>query len=184
MPLISHPAPQKDAHCRNRRGHSARPTQSASAPLESKHGRRSSRRNMKLSQKGSFVYSISNPHQPFPYPLRDQLCHRCRVIDFRKVLSKGLAVDISKDSAAKVCLTAFGLPDFGSTDDLKRSRRCPFCRLLLDLVRRRSIIQPLWNEEEHWSIELVTTDDALFNFQRLPDSLSVYEHEREYSARG
>ena len=60
----------------------------------------------------------------------------------------------------------------------------PFCRLLLDLVRRRSIIQPLRDQEEHWSIELVTTDDALFNFQRLPDSLRVYEHEREYTARG
>ena len=160
------------------------PIQFVSTPLEKKHRQRSSRGNMKLSQKGSLEYSISDSHHPFPYALRDQLCRRCRAIDFCKLFSKGLAVDISKFSAADVRLTGLGLPDFGSTDDLARSRRCPFCRLLLNLVRRQSIIRPQWDQEVPWSIELVTTDDALFNFQRLSDSRWMFENKCEYTARG
>lgn len=184
MTLISRRRPQKDAHCRNRRGHATEPTQFVSAPLEGEHKRGNPRHNLKLSRKGSLEDSLSNPHQPFPYALRDRLCNRCTAIDFRKLFSKGLAVDVSKDSAVGVCLNAFDTPDFGSRDDLARSKRCPFCRLLLDLVRRRSISKPRWDQKEHCSIIMVTTDDALFNFQRLPESLGFYEQKREYTAEG
>ena len=141
-PLFSCRGPQKDGHGRISRGHVARPTQSVSAPLEVKHKRRKPRRNMELSEKGTLEYPLSNPHQPFPYGLRDQLCHRCSAIDFRRLFSKGSHVIVSKDLVVRICLNGFDTPDFGSRDGLTRSRRCPFCRLVLDLVRRRSIIQP------------------------------------------
>ena len=161
--------PQKDTNCRNSRKHAAKPKSTVSGRLGSRDRQRSSRHAVKLSRKASIEYSISNSHQPFPYALRDQLCRRCRVMDFCKLFSKGLASDVSKDSAADFRLTGLGLPAFGSSDDLARSRRCPFCRLLLDLVQRRSSIWPSESEGRQWSIELVSTDDALFNFERFPD---------------
>ena len=78
------------------------------------------------------------------------------------------------DSAADFGLTELGLPTFGSSEDLARSKRCPFCRLLLDLVQRRSIIQPQAPKEMQWSIELFSADDALFNFERFPDYQQVH----------
>ena len=139
---------------------------------------------MELSEKGTLEYPLSNPHQPFPYGLRDQLCHRCSAIDFRRLFSKGSHVDVSKDPVVGICLNGFDTPDFGSRDGLTRSRRCPFCRLVLDLVRRRSIIQPPWSQEEHWSLEAVTTDDTLFNFQRQSESRWMHGNKYEYTAEG
>ena len=133
--------------------------------MESRHRRRSSHHAIKLSRKASLEDSISIFHQPFPYALQDQLCRRCKAINFCEIFSKGLAGNVSKDSAAGFRLTELGLPTFRNSDDLLRSRRCPFCRLLLDLVQRRLIEL----EEEQWSIALVSADDALFNYERFPD---------------
>ena len=168
MESTSYRDPQKDTNCRNSREHAARPKATVSGRLGSRNRRRSSRHAIKPPRKASIQDSSFNSHQPFPYALRDQLCRRCRVFDFGELFSKGLAGDVSKDSAADFRLTGLGMPNFGSSDDLARSRRCPFCRLLLDLVQRWSIIWPR-EIKEQWSIELVSADDVLFNFERFPD---------------
>ncbi len=183
MKSTSYRDPQKDTNCRNSRKHAAKPKSTVSGRLESRDRQRSSRHAVKLSRKASIEYSISNSHPPFPYALRDQLCRRCRVFDFCELFSKGLAGDVSKDPAADFRLTELGMPTFGSSDDLARSRRCPFCRLLLDLVQRRSIIRPQELKEEQWSIELVSTDDALFNFERFPDFQQITTDGQKYTAR-
>ena len=166
--------PQKNTHCRNSREHALKPKSIVSGRLGSRDRRRSSRHAIKLSQKAYIEYVISNSRPPLPYVLQDKLCRGCRLIDFRELFFKGLAGNISMDSAADFRLIELGLPTFGSLDDLARSRHCPFCRLLLDLVQRRSIIRPHELEEEQWSIHLVSTDDALFNFERFPDFQRVY----------
>ena len=161
-PLFAYCGPKKDGHGRISEGHIARPTQPVSTPLDGEQKRKKHRSSVKPSEKGALDDPLSSPHQPFPYGLRDQLCHRCSAIDFRRLFSKGSHVDVTKDSVVGMCLNGFDMPDFGSRDGLTRSRRCPFCRLVLDLVRRRSIIQPPWSQEEHWSIEAVATDDGVF----------------------
>ena len=166
--------PQKDTHRRNCREHALKPKSVVSGHLGSRDRPRTSRHAIKLGQKAYIEYVIFKSQPPLPYVLQDRLCGGCRLIDFCELFLKGLEGNISMDSAADFRLTEFGAPKFGSSKDIARSRRCPFCRLLLDLVQRRSTIWPRELEEEQWTIQLVSTDDALFNFARFPDYQQVY----------
>ena len=109
--------------------------------------------------------------QPLGYALRDQLCRRCKKVDFRHLFSYGLPDPFD-----------FGSPSFGSSDDLARRRRCPFCRLLVDLVQRHSVIRPQAIKDEQWSIAFVTSDDVLSDFSRYPGIPQSSDYrQRDYS---